>query len=879
MSRGVSQGAGSLRAMRLTAEQQAAVSDEGRRVRIVGGAGTGKTTVLAARYQALAARHPTSHLLVLCRDREAARRFRDGLLPRLAGGFDALPVTTPAGLAHDLVARHGGGDPPRLLVGGRHRVRVRRLLATEDPSGWARLGAYLHRPAFADAVAAHVLEARARGGPDDTWPPELVGFLDRYRAALDHEGVTDGPGLLERATTLAPGAAGRFAHVLVDDHEGATAVTDRLVRALTTGPGAAGLTVAGNPAAAFGADRGADASHLHAIAVDAEHRLTAPFRRPPAPPELVVCGHPATEAEAVVAELGAARAQGAAWSDLAVLLRSPGRRAGAVRRALSRHGIPCRAPRAADVVEEPLAAAVLDVLRWVAGDERAPERLLASPLSGLGPLQVRAVQHEARTTGQPVHSHALLAPLVALRDHVAARRAAGDTAADLAYEVWARALAGGPAGAGPGRGTERGTDGLVALVDGLAAHEAAAPGASLADALAALDEGDAEPAWWRADAAREAGVTVTSIGAAAGDEWHTVVLAGCVEGDLPRLDARRALLRRAGPEDRTQRLAEERRLFGVATSRATHRTVAVAAPQPGVLVSRFVEGWPRRSPAPLRAPGGVAAFPPPTAGTAPVWPTGELVLSATQLDTYADCPLRYAYQYVLRARGEAGVHADLGSLVHEVLAEFCAPGGGRPRTYAALKALAAERWRDDIARFRPQVEEARRDYYDMLDRWWHAEGDPAGGDGPEVVRTEHRFDVAVGPHRLSGAIDRVDRLPDGSLRVVDYKTGKREPSDAEVAGNLQLALYHLAAHRDPDLAALGPATATRLLYVRSMRTYDVAVANSAAHVAATEERVLAAGADILAERFEPSVDATCRHCDFHRLCPLQPEGRHVGGAG
>jgi len=259
-----------------------------------------------------------------------------------------------------------------------------------------------------------------------------------------------------------------------------------------------------------------------------------------------------------------------------------------------------------------------------------------------------------------------------------------------------------------------------------------------------------------------------------------------------------------------------------------------------------------------------------------VFPEGRLVLSASQLDTYDDCPLRYAYKYGIRTSDEAGAPAALGTLVHEVLAEFLDPTrdtAAAPRTRAELLRVATERWTDDIALYRPQVEECRRDYFQMLEDWWNVEGE--GPAAPEVLDVERRFDVEVGDLRLVGFIDRVDRAADGEgIRIVDYKTGRREPRADAMPDDLQLAVYHLAATRDPGLASFGPPTELRLLYLRSMRAYEQPVVTG--HAAATEGRVAAAAADIRAEHFEPSVDASCRTCSFHRLCPLQPEGREVG---
>ena len=148
-------------------------------------------------------------------------------------------------------------------------------------------------------------------------------------------------------------------------------------------------------------------------------------------------------------------------------------------------------------------------------------------------------------------------------------------------------------------------------------------------------------------------------------------------------------------------------------------------------------------------------------------------------------------------------------------------------------------------------------------------------DRRQVLKVEHPFDIAVGDVRLVGAIDRIDRNPDGEgIRIIDYKTGRGEPRPDSLPDDLQLAVYHLAATRDPELAALGPPRQLQLLYLRGMQAYEQPIVGG--HAEATEARVLAVAESIRQERFEPSVDASCRTCPFHRLCPLQREGREVG---
>ena len=101
----------------------------------------------------------------------------------------------------------------------------------------------------------------------------------------------------------------------------------------------------------------------------------------------------------------------------------------------------------------------------------------------------------------------------------------------------------------------------------------------------------------------------------------------------------------------------------------------------------------------------------------------------------------------------------------------------------------------------------------------------------------------------------------------------RATAEQDMPDNVQLAVYHLAACRDEELAACGPADELDLVFLRSMKVRRQPVTDD--HEAATEARVLAVADRILAEEFEPSVHANCRVCAFHRLCPIQAAGRET----
>ncbi|MCA1656884.1 MAG: ATP-dependent helicase, partial [Actinobacteria bacterium] len=594
--------------MALTAEQQAIVDDDGDRVLFAGASGTGKTLTLVARYLRLVADHPASSVLVLCPTRAAARRFLDAVLPHLAGGFDALPITTVWGLAYDLLARNG--TAPVLLTGADQREEVARLLAADGPGRWLSAAPLVGRQAFASEVAGAVVDlqssflsdeevlARAEAAGRRARWADLVAFTARYRSALDQRGLADGAGVLFAAVRLLDRgehdgsvpepSAGRFAHVLVDDAHRSVAATGQLVGRLARR--GARVTVCGDPdAAEAGVDPWAGLAAEGASAA----RLTTPFVNP-AGASLVTCGHPSVEAEAVVGELLAARDEGVAWSDMAVVVRTArGNRARSIARALARHGVPA-GPVVGAVDDEPAVRGVFDVLHWVAGDGSALERVVASPVAGLDPSEVRAVRAEAIAQGIPLEAHPRLAGLAHLRADLVALTAKA-TPADLAFEVWRQRL-----GHLVDAGDDRSLDALVAMVNSLRRRAERHPSERLGEFLDRHGERSVLSDD-RQTISSEEQVAVVSIAGSAGRHWHTVVVAGCVEGELPKVRARTRFFDRAvlthGPvgdagDRRGQALADERRLFALASSRASHRLVATAAPEPGVLLSRFVEGWP-----------------------------------------------------------------------------------------------------------------------------------------------------------------------------------------------------------------------------------------------------------------------------------------------
>ena len=124
---------------------------------------------------------------------------------------------------------------------------------------------------------------------------------------------------------------------------------------------------------------------------------------------------------------------------------------------------------------------------------------------------------------------------------------------------------------------------------------------------------------------------------------------------------------------------------------------------------------------------------------------------------------------------------------------------------------------------------------------------------------ERSFAFSIGPHRLRGRVDRVDRLQDGGYELIDYKTGERRASSRD---DVQLALYRIAAREGWGLEA-GTGS-----YYYVLDADKVAAPVRADDAERVERTVLEVGEGVLGQDFEPRpAPTTCSWCDYRLICP------------
>ncbi len=231
-----------------------------------------------------------------------------------------------------------------------------------------------------------------------------------------------------------------------------------------------------------------------------------------------------------------------------------------------------------------------------------------------------------------------------------------------------------------------------------------------------------------------------------------------------------------------------------------------------------------------------------------------LMLSASDIETYRLCPLKYKFARVFRIPQEPTINQRFGIVVHQVLERFHVGGGGSLPT---LMELFETSWRrsgfgeaNDDLQFRAKAVRA-------LERYWQLDREREG----QPVSFERPFTFRLGRHLVRGRVDRVDRLPGGGHELMDYKTGAPKSVD-ELRDDVQLSLYQMGARSSWGLETSGGS------YYYVLDNERVPVSHTEEELERVRTTVGRVADGILAQDFEPTpAQPLCSFCDYRIICP------------
>jgi len=1011
----------------LDARQAAVVTHRGSPLVVQGGPGTGKTTVLveAALSRINAGQNPDSILLITF-GRERASELRDAIALRTSKTMFEPLARTFHSLAFSILKMKAKGDPdPILLSGPEQESYIRELLQGDITDGFKEWPEDLHKAltthGFARELRDLILRASERGiGPDKLaelgktegekyweaaaafWKRYINSMVMREISAQDAKLRIDPSELVSRASIhlqnnpdLLDELIKRFSTIMVDEFQESDPSQRELLSLLVGND----VIICADADSSVGRFRGADPDGL-AGALDpyraTEIVLDQVYRSAAAVFEVGhtyvhgLRGSPITRKRSCANEnqgfvgvhrfkSGAEEAafiahqfrsahlrEGIAYSTMAVILRTPGVAASALRRAFSHLGIPVASELQA-LAGNPAISPFLLLARVAINAQPlnldTAERLLLSEFGGADSISLRRIRRSLianRAEGDDRSGTQLLLDAIddgeitiegadsVLRLHNllktarAVARNKTSLADDLLWAIWDnavtsdgqklavtwrnQALRSGLRGAA----ADRDLDAMMQLFESSQRYSERFPLSGPASFINEIIVEDIAGDVITAKGIRPDFVEILTVHSAKGRQWDLVAIAGLQEGTWPNLKQRSSLLgaerlveRERNPDIARDQLdviaanglmQDEQRLFHVALTRAQQSLFITAVQREDEEPSQFFEAIEvmvngiddeeintTEVPRPITVPALVAelrgqlhgdngdqaasilksmsengialADPHSWIGSvllstdAPVIDGDqEVVVSPSGAESFIECGVKWFLQNNGGTDGDSTAQV-LGSAIHAFAAKMVQePNTTRESLIASLESswklidpdsgwVSASHLETAVTMLEKFVE-----YHKVTPR--------------TVVGAELRFDIKLGRARIKGSVDRLEVEADGSLFIIDFKTGNTAISKDEAKKNLQLASYQLGiaeggftegtTSAGAELVYLGTGTAG--VTIRQQYTIDLVE---------TKETIEKIGEGMAAAIFFATVNKRCKGCPVRKSCPVQSDGRSV----
>ncbi|MFA5753742.1 MAG: UvrD-helicase domain-containing protein [Patescibacteria group bacterium] len=259
--------------------------------------------------------------------------------------------------------------------------------------------------------------------------------------------------------------------------------------------------------------------------------------------------------------------------------------------------------------------------------------------------------------------------------------------------------------------------------------------------------------------------------------------------------------------------------------------------------------------------------------------------SFSQLAAFSTCPLQYKFAFILKIPASTDKASLIfGRVLHNTLYNFLLPtlserqkiqgdlfassGSGTKAgqrdvgvalSEKRLLELYQEFWQADGYQNKQEREDYRQKGREALKKFWtvYQSAPPV-----ETLFLEKKFSFRIGDDIIKGTIDRVDKLADGTLEVVDYKTGKAK-SKLDFAAKRQLILYQLFLEeflkiKVSALSYYYLESGEKFTFVASEKEIDHLKLEVQAEIAAIKKR-----------QFPPRPSMMCDFCDFNTICEFR----------
>lgn len=239
-------------------------------------------------------------------------------------------------------------------------------------------------------------------------------------------------------------------------------------------------------------------------------------------------------------------------------------------------------------------------------------------------------------------------------------------------------------------------------------------------------------------------------------------------------------------------------------------------------------------------------------------------ISYSQIQTFDTCPLHYKLKYILKIPSPQSAAQIFGTSLHAALKDFYMRAIDRQKpTVDDIESILTQHWEKEGYEGKEHERQAFAKGLAILKKYILNNYDPH--ILPIALEIPFQIPLTKTLH-IGGRIDRIDRLDEETLEIIDYKTGKNMPDEKELLKNFQLTLYGLAASeiRDPILHRKPENLKLSLYYLE--QGAKLTTMRTAEQLEKAKQQILEKVEEITHSDFACSGGMACENCEYKMLC-------------
>lgn len=228
-------------------------------------------------------------------------------------------------------------------------------------------------------------------------------------------------------------------------------------------------------------------------------------------------------------------------------------------------------------------------------------------------------------------------------------------------------------------------------------------------------------------------------------------------------------------------------------------------------------------------------------------------LSYSQLSTFMTCPLQYKYRYIIKIPVPPSAALTFGDSIHRTMHAFydAVKKGMKPIKKDLLK-LFEDNW--IRMGYRDATYEAKMKQHgvELLEEFYQK------GYDPQIIPTslEESFKIQITPTlTLGGKIDRIDTHADGTVEIIDYKTGQA-PKAKDPKKDMQLSVYAMASTAEKVIVSF--------YFFEGQQ--KISATRTAGELEVIKLEIAKKADEISRSEFEATPGKHCDFCEFRLIC-------------